>query len=315
MRAFCFLILVICITTAANFKTSVSEIHAQESDPQYRSDVKRELSSDIPKELPGLHNVHRASSLVLLGGEPHGQEAFEQLQKLGIKTIVSVDGATPDVATAKKHGIRYVHIPIGYDAIPSDAALALTQVAREMNAPVYVHCHHGRHRGPAAAAVLCLSNGSISLEHALDLMKSAGTGKDYVGLWRDVKAFKPASNDASLPELVEIAKVESLTTAMASVGRAFDNVKLCGMSDWNTPADHPDLVPAAEARLVQEGLHESLRHCDTAASDEFRQWLSQSDDLAEQLCQAISARKSADATSAFRALEAKCVECHTKHRN
>ncbi len=154
-------------------------------------DAQSGSSETIPKELPGLHNVHRASGKVLMGSEPHGEEAFQQLQKLGVKVIVSVDGAKPEVDMARQYGMRYVHLPIGYDAIPEDTALGLTRVGRELDGPVYVHCHHGKHRGPAAAAVLCLSNGSIKLDDALELMKSAGTGKDYKGLWRDVKAFKP----------------------------------------------------------------------------------------------------------------------------
>ncbi len=32
-----------------------------------------------------------------------------------MKTIISVDGATPNVAMAEKYGMRYVHLPHGYD--------------------------------------------------------------------------------------------------------------------------------------------------------------------------------------------------------
>lgn len=270
---------------------------------------------NIPKELPGLHNVHRATKNVLLGSEPHGEEAFRELQKQGVKVIVSVDGATPEVQIAKKYGIRYVHIPIGYDAVPKEAALSLARVARDIDDPVYVHCHHGRHRGPAAAAVLCLSNNSLTHEQAVELMKSAGTGKDYIGLWRDVKAFEPPAKDAVLPELVEVAKVESLAAAMAKLDRAFDNVKLCAKSDWKAPADHPDLVPAAEVRLVKEGLHESLRHCTGDHPEEFRNWLKQSDELSEQLCTAIKDSDTTKASSLRKSLESKCVECHVKYRN
>ena len=97
-----------------------------------------------PGELPGLHNVHQAATNVYLGSEPHGEEAFAELQKLGVTTIVSVDGAQPDVAAASKFGIRYVHIPIGYDGIGTDAAKSLTRVARDIESPIYVHCHHGK---------------------------------------------------------------------------------------------------------------------------------------------------------------------------
>ena len=41
-----------------------------------------------------------------------------------MKTIISVDGAKPDLKSARKQGIRNVHIPIGYTGVPEHAALA-----------------------------------------------------------------------------------------------------------------------------------------------------------------------------------------------
>jgi protein tyrosine phosphatase (PTP) superfamily phosphohydrolase (DUF442 family) len=268
-----------------------------------------------PHELPGLHNVHRATGTVYLGSEPHGEQAFAELQKLGITTIVSVDGAIPDVEVAKKYGLRYIHIPLGYDAVDSDAAKALTRVAREIKTPLYVHCHHGKHRGPAAAAIVCIAAGSLKNEQAIELMKKAGTGKDYVGLWRDVNRFVPPSANIQLPELVEVAKVESMAAAMAKLDRHFDNLKACAKADWQTPASHPDLVPAAEALLVQEGLHESQRHCSGAHDATFREWLKESDTLASGLYAAVKAEDKASAATLLKSLEQKCVQCHQAYRN
>src|SRR5438094_677830 len=79
---------------------------------------------------------------------PDGDEGFHSLQQLGIKTIVSVDGARPEVDLARKYGLRYVHLPIGYDAVPREQALRIARAIRDLPGPVYIHCHHGRHRGP-----------------------------------------------------------------------------------------------------------------------------------------------------------------------
>jgi protein tyrosine phosphatase (PTP) superfamily phosphohydrolase (DUF442 family) len=284
-----------------------------------QDDVTRAFDSipknELPKDLAGLHNVQWATATVLIGSEPQGEAAFEQLQKLGIKAIVSVDGANPEVQTAKKYGLRYIHIPIGYDEIPREALLALVRVGREIKSPVYVHCHQGRHRGPAAAAVLCLSNASLTPDQAIDLMKSAGTGLDYTGLWRDVKAFKAPAKQVRLPELVEVGKVESLAAVMAKLDRAFELVNLCAKSEWQAPAEHPDLTPKSVARLVQEGFGESTRHCGPDYPAEFHNWLKQSDELAEQLCNAIGNNDSVQATAVMEALKRKCTECHAKYRN
>jgi hypothetical protein len=39
------------------------------------------------------------------------------------QTIISVDGARPNVDAAKKEGLSYVHIPIGYNGVPRKRVL------------------------------------------------------------------------------------------------------------------------------------------------------------------------------------------------
>jgi protein tyrosine phosphatase (PTP) superfamily phosphohydrolase (DUF442 family) len=273
------------------------------------------LQEAVPKELPGLHNVHRATKIVYLGSEPHGEEAFISLKKLGITTIVSVDGATPDVELAKKHGLRYIHIPTGYDGVDEAAAKTLTRVAKEIQTPLYVHCHHGKHRGPAAAAIVCLASGTLTHSQAIALMKTAGTGKDYTGLWKDVKNFQPLPEDAELPPLVEVAQRDSFPAAMAQLDRNFDNLKLLKMAGWKTPTEHPDLNSANEALLLQEALHECVRNLEAEREPQFREWLQQSDTMASALHRALQANDLPAADPLLNALGEKCVQCHVAFRN
>ena len=99
-------------------------------------------------EIRGIENTFRLSPRLYSGGDPHGVEALAALKELGVRTIISVDGATPDVETARKLGLRYVHLPIGYDGVPREQAVRLVQAVKTLPGPVYVHCHHGKHRGP-----------------------------------------------------------------------------------------------------------------------------------------------------------------------
>ena len=55
--------------------------------------------------------------------------------RLGVKTVISVDGAKPDVDLAKKHGMRYVHLPHGYDGVPDDRAKELAKAVRRPGRP------------------------------------------------------------------------------------------------------------------------------------------------------------------------------------
>src|SRR5581483_3702797 len=85
------------------------------------------LSCSTPEAVairpPGLKNAHRLTDRVLSGAQPEANVAFRELAALGVKTVISVDGAAPDVASAHKAGLRYVHLPIGYDGIPAARAL------------------------------------------------------------------------------------------------------------------------------------------------------------------------------------------------
>jgi hypothetical protein len=276
------------------------------------------ITKPDPAATPHLHNLLKLTPTIYSGGEPHGEAAFAELAKLGVKVIVSVDGAKPDVENAKKHGIRYVHVPIGYDGIPAEAGQSLARVVRERIAgdgSIYVHCHHGKHRGPAAAAAVCIAAGAGDNEAAKEVLVTAGTSKDYPGLWRDVAAYVPPAAGAKLPELVEIAQVDSLTAAMSSIDRGFDNLKLSQAGDWKPLAEHPDIVATQEALIVKEALHESARNLSADRDAEFVNWLREAESLAAQLEAQLKSNDAAAAKQTMVKLDASCKQCHAKHRN
>jgi len=282
-----------------------------------RARKKRQAKTDKPTtgEHAGLHNVMRVSDRIVSGSEPHGEEAFKSLEKMGVKTVVSVDGARPNVELAKKHGLRYVHIPIGYDGVPEHAGAALARLVREADGPFYIHCHHGRHRGPAAAAVACVASGATKGQDALKILEKAGTSKNYSGLWRDVEKHKPPAPGTDLPELVEIAEVDSLAAAMAKIDRAYDNLKLCREAKWSTPKDHPDLVPALQAFIVREGFQEPGQHVSEDYDGRFKAWLTEAEKAADGLGQAVLGGNLDQADKQFGALINSCKQCHDEYRN
>ena len=214
----------------------------------------------VPVEAIGLENVFRLTEQIFSGSEPDGQVGFASLQDLGIKTIVSVDGARPKADLARERGMRYVHIPIGYDGVSNEAGAMLARLVTEATGPIYIHCHHGKHRGPAAAAVACLAAGSVDRQGARTILERAGTSKDYAGLWRDVQKYVVPDASEVLPPLVEAADVGSLATAMAHIDRTFDNVKRLQAAEWTAPVDHPDLDASHEALMLQESFHEAARN-------------------------------------------------------
>ena len=120
-------------------------------------------ATDAPRDLPGLHNVvdfrGQGADGFYSGSVPEGDAGFDALVGLGVKTVISVDGALPDLARAKARGLRYVHLPIGYDGFDDARKAELVRAVRDLPRPIYLHCHHGKHRSAGAAATIAVSLG------------------------------------------------------------------------------------------------------------------------------------------------------------
>ncbi len=271
----------------------------------------------LKENIPGLHNVIQIGDRLLTGSEPHGTTGFESLQKLGVLTIISVDGIQPDLVNAKLHGMRYVHIPIGYEGVSDASAMALARAAQELKGPVYMHCHHGKHRGPAAAAIFCRAASVLTADEARAYLTLAGTGQEYVGLWRDVAAYQPSAEPVDSPELVESAAVPSLATNMAKLDRVWDHLKLCREAGWKSPSGHSELIPGEQAVLAFELLQESLRltTSDGNYDEQFLKSMSEAAAEAERVNASLQAGQHDHTNEAMAKIEANCKACHKAYRN
>jgi protein tyrosine phosphatase (PTP) superfamily phosphohydrolase (DUF442 family) len=277
-------------------------------------------------EALGLHNVYRITDRLYSGSSPDGVEGFRSLKQLGIKTVISVDGAEPDAAAARKFGLRYVHLPFGYDGIPREQVLRLARAVRDLPGPVYIHCHHGKHRGPAAAATihLCLDD-KCTVGQALAEMRRAGTDPHYTGLYAVPRTLvRPSAKDLdAVPiDFSEVAKVPDLAHRMVEIDAHWENLKLIQAAGWKTPSDHTDLDPPHEALQLAEQFHEAARLAPVKERpDEFRHWLSDAEKSARTLEISLRAGKDsraarqAGADQAFRKSATSCTQCHAKYRD
>jgi protein tyrosine phosphatase (PTP) superfamily phosphohydrolase (DUF442 family) len=270
-----------------------------------------------PIHKPGLDNAYWLTDRVLSGAQPEGEAAFRELAALGVKTVLSVDGSTPDVEAAKKAGLRYVHLPIGYDGVPKERALELAKAIEELDGPIYIHCHHGQHRGPAAAVVACVVAGKMDNARAVETMKILGTGPQYIGLWASAREAKRA-DAATLRNLHvdyrEVSPIPPLAEAMVGIDGVFERLQLCGKAGWKTPAEHPDIDPPHEALRLRETVVEIQRTEDCKARPEdFRRLMEAARAASERLETLLRKGDSADA--AFAALKQACADCHKPYRN
>jgi protein tyrosine phosphatase (PTP) superfamily phosphohydrolase (DUF442 family) len=270
---------------------------------------------------PALPNAHRVTDKVFAGAQPEGDQGFKDLKALGIKTIVSVDGSAPDVETAEKYGFRYVHLPITYSGVTEKEGRQIGKALADLEGPIYIHCHHGKHRAAAAVAVACVVNGTLKPEQAESILKTFGTGENYLGLWKAAREARPldrATLEATPVVYVEQAKIPALAERMVHVDEQFDHLKLIQKNGWRTPVEHPDLDPAHEALQLQEHFREAARTEDVAKRpDQFKRMLAQEESNADALRGALAAQpvNGEAAKLAMTRLGTSCASCHKAYRD
>ncbi len=253
------------------------------------------------------------------GGEPKGRSAYEQLASMGIKTVISVDAVPPDQALADEFGIRIVHLPIGYDTISDQRAKQFAHALATLPRPIYLHCHHGKHRGPAAIGVGAIGTGEITTQQALEFMTLAGTSESYHGLWRAADQAQRLDDSILFDTTIElpaIADIGDFAQAMSEIDRLNELLWICADNDFIAPDDHPDLAPSSIAGQMRNMLRQL--EADKLTVQEgpiFEELLIESRDLASQLETQIDFGDIENAMASMNAFTESCVRCHEQYRD
>ncbi len=297
----------------------------------HAADATRPLPNNLPPgvkpiEAGGLHNVFTIGTNLLSGSAPEDDADFAALAKLGVKNILSVDGSKPNLDLAHKHGLRYIHIPHGYDGISTNTQVQLVKAAQTAEGPTYVHCHHGLHRGPVAAAVICMNTLGWTPQQGEAWLKAAGTGSNYAGLYETVRRFHPptaaqlAAAPAKYPEAVTPS---GLVDAMVGIDARWDHLKAVRKAGYQTPKENPDIQPAHEATILWEHYREMQRLPEARQKgDDFLQRTKAAEAAAqgfEKLLRSFAANPSpasrAQLDKSFDAVAQSCSSCHKAFRD
>lgn len=282
-----------------------------------------------PGNYSGLHNVYRLSDRIISGSEPADLEALTQLAAWGVKTVISVDGKVPDLGGAEIAGLEYVHIPIRYGGIDDDQIAQIAKSFRELDGPFYVHCYHGKHRGPAAAAIGRVALDGLTRDRAIAEMRQwCSTASKYEGLYSSV-----AMSD--IPTAAETAAYEydfapaksfgGFREVMVEMTRVWDEIKLVESNGWAPDADHPDIDPLQSATQLHELFLRCTEHdTDGADEEEFGELLAEGTLGMEQMvalltdCRAeeMAIESVEDALAdAYDRVSESCLSCHVSYRN
>jgi cytochrome c556/protein tyrosine phosphatase (PTP) superfamily phosphohydrolase (DUF442 family) len=284
------------------------------------------LPETAPQQFEGLHNLYKLSDKIISGSEPEGAKAFEVLQEMGVKTIISVDGKAPDAALAARYGMRYVHVPIRYKGITEQERLEIIKSFRELPAPFYVHCFHGKHRGPAATALGRITLDEASREQAIAEMRQwFGTSKKYEGLYATI-AFGEMPDEATTRtcayDFAPAHSFKGFRQAMVDISRSFGTTEKLAKNDWMPAEDHPDANALNEARRTSESFAQSLKLKEMAkASEDFRHRMEVSAKDSAMLVQLLEKQAKGDkaaseeAKAVLSTIKTSCKSCHSKYRN
>lgn len=260
-------------------------------------------------DVPGIERALRVDDRLLVGSQPT-KASFKELAELGVSVVVSVDGMPPQAKHLEEAGIRSVHLPIGYDSVPLERIRSLGRLALEEPGTIYIHCHHGRHRGPAAAAIFWMFREGVSPQKARTLLESAGTSPEYAGLWRSVESFQAPEEDLADAPLPRRVEVDGLVAFMVEIDRARSNLT-------RHTREQPDIAPRHEARILEEYLREMQRLDPGEHAQRTPGWtnhLAEARAAAEALA-SLSDSDEAEFEVLLGRLDAACSACHAAHRN
>ena len=261
-----------------------------------------------------LENYLQVTASLATGGAPKRSIAYKDLAAQGFKTLVSVDGKQPNVPAARQYGLNYIHIPIGYDRLSPDALSKIAKVAETSEGPIYLHCHHGRHRAPAAAAILLLADNRIGKTRAISILEAGGTDPLYTGLWDSVKEFDAAKLDIPQVTLEESADVDPFVEAMVEMDLATEALELA-VADSKTRRKgvrEKGLEPILQRIL--DGISDSKRFARDRSDPDFIAELTSNADAILGLKDQLSTHANPINQEQISQLKGRCQSCHRRYR-
>ena len=254
---------------------------------------------------------HEVSASIRTGNTPRVESDFETLQKLGIKTIVSVDGARPNADLANRYGLRYVHLPVGYGQIPRNRIVEICQLSKT-DKIIFVHCHLGKNRGPACAVAAAVALGELQREVAPRVLQNCGLDEHYAQLLDSALNAEPIT-DAEMSRdtfhFSEYVEPPSLVRRMLEMERLLDELEKRASQPPGDPTQFSSL-----SLLLLEEFKELKRLPEADAfSPELRSITQQIRELSSTIEQ-TSDQPTERMADQLLSIRRSCQSCHQSHR-
>lgn len=131
--------------------------------------------------VPGVINFAKISDALWRGAQPTA-EGFRQLERMGLRTVVSFRHDHDDLELLKGTRLKYLRIPSrAYH--PSEASIVtfLKAIEDPANWPVYIHCAQGRDRTGYNAAAYRMVFQGWNAEDSIREMNTFHFNKIWIG--------------------------------------------------------------------------------------------------------------------------------------
>ena len=145
-----------------------------------------------PVDLAGVPNLHRVTPLIYRSAPPSA-EGFNNLAKIGVKTVINLRRTVDDSPLAVGTGLALIHIKITTrhvtDGNGAKIALALRALrdAQSPAGPVLLHCTHGADRTGIIAALWRMLYQGWSRDQALEELQQGGFG--FHAVWINIPQY------------------------------------------------------------------------------------------------------------------------------
>ena len=141
-----------------------------------------------PVEASGLPNLHKVSDSLYRSAQPTA-EGWEQLQKLGIRTVINLRSTRNDPEALKGAHLTGYEIPMSAWQPPTQSeVIQFLQIVTDSNrTPVLVHCRRGADRTGVMSAIYRIVVQGWSKDEAIAEMTRGGFG--FYSGWQNLVRY------------------------------------------------------------------------------------------------------------------------------
>ena len=149
-------------------------------------------------EKPGLPNMHQVAPGIYRGAQPSA-EGFRELEKMGIKTIISLRAFHSDEKFLESTTLHTERISFKTWHPEDEDVNRFLELVRDTDKhPVFIHCLHGADRTGTMCAIYRIVEQGWGKEEAIEEMCKGGFG--YHSIWVNlIRYLKKTDFDSALP--------------------------------------------------------------------------------------------------------------------